>query len=255
MQQKIDLQLRGLYTAPSNLSGIPQGALEVAENVVLNSKNIVESRRGQTQYGDALSIGSGQVNKIFNYASSLIVNYDDKLAYDSGNGDWVEYLGTYDVPTGAYKMRSLEAMRNFYFTTDQGIYKIDSIASTPRTAGVVKALGGTGTTTGATGFLLNDSAVAYRMVWGYKDVNNNLIIGSPSQRLTVSNSTGSPVDVNLTFLIPDGITTEYFYQIYRSQGTATATDEPSDELQLVIQGNPTAGEISSKSFTVTVPLS
>ena len=75
MQQKIDLQLRGLYTAPSNLSGIPQGALEVAENVVLNSKNIVESRRGQTQYGDALSIGSGQVNKIFNYSSSLIVNY------------------------------------------------------------------------------------------------------------------------------------------------------------------------------------
>lgn len=248
--QNLDLQIKGLYTSPNNLSGVPQGALEFARNLVIDTKNIASSRRGQTQYGNPLSIGSGQVNKIFNYASSLILNYDDKLAYDSGNGTWVDYSGNYVAPSSLYKMRSLEALRNFYFTTDAGIYKLDSLTSIPRKAGVVRALGGTAQTVGSTGFLLDNSAVAYRMIWGYIDANNNLILGAPSQRLVVANETGNPVDVELTYAIPDSITTEYFYQIYRSTGTATAIDEPSDELQLVIQGNPTSGEIAAKEFTV-----
>jgi len=251
--EKLDLQIRGLYTSPNNLSGVPPGALLVADNIVINNKNLADSRRGQTQYGNPLSISSGQVNKIFNYASSLIVSYYNKLAYDSGSGTWVDYSGTYTDPASGYKMRSLEALKNFYFTTSEGIFKIDSLTATPRKSGVVKALGGTATVTGSSGFLLEDTAVAYRLVWGYRDANNNLLLGSPSQRVVVANPSGSGVDtdVSLTFIIPATITTEYFYQIYRSLGTALATDEPSDELQLVIEGNPTAGEISSKTFTVT----
>ncbi len=249
-QQKLDLQLRGLFTSPNNLSSVPPGALEVADNVVINSKSRIDSRRGQTQYGSPLSVGSGEVNKVFNYASSLIASYDNKLAYDSGAGVWVPYSGTYIQPADGYKMRSLEALRNFYFTTNQGVFKVDSISSTPRKSGVVRALGGEGALSGASGFLVNDSAVAYRLVWGYRDANNNLIIGSPSQRLVVSNSSGGDRDVSLTYTIPSSITTEYFYQIYRSNGTATAADEPSDELQLVIEGNPTSAEITAKAFTV-----
>lgn len=251
-QQKLDLAIKGLYTSPNNLSGVPQGALSVADNIVINSKNVADSRRGQTQYGSPLTIGSGQVNKIFNYASSLIASYDNKLAYDAGAGVWTAYSGTYVDPEEGYKMRSLEALRNFYFTTSQGIFKIDALTSTPRRAGVVRALGGTGTVTGTTGFLEEDSSVAYRLVWGYRDENNNLLLGAPSQRLVVANpaASGVDVDVTLSFTIPSSITTEYFYQIYRSNGTLTATDEPSDELQLVLQGNPTAAEITAKLFTI-----
>jgi hypothetical protein len=251
--QKLDLEIRGLYLSPNELSGAPAGALKVADNIVVNSKNVADSRRGQTQYGDPLTIGAGAVNKIFNYASSLIVSYDDKFAYDSGSGVFVDYSGTYDAPSDDVRIRSLEALKNFYFTTSRGIFKIDSLTSTPRRAGVVKALGGTASLTGGSGFLLENTAVAYRIVWGYQDANMNLILGAPSQRLVVANPSGSGMsqDVDLTWTIPDSITTEYFYQIYRSEGTATATDEPSDELQLVLQGNPTAGEIAAKSFSVT----
>lgn len=249
--QKLDLQIRGLYTSPNNLSGVPQGALEIADNIVINSKNVADSRRGQTQYGSPLSVGSGQVNKIFNYASSLISSYDDKLAYDSGSGVWVPYSGTYLDPADNYKMRSLEALKNFYFTTSNGVYKIDALTSTPRKAGVVKALGGTSSLTGSSGFLADNTAVAYRLVWGYRDANNNLLLGSPSQRLVVINESGGSKDVALTFTIPASITPEYFYQFYRSNGTLTAGDEPSDELQLVLEGNPTAAEITAKTFTVT----
>ena len=386
MKQKLDLALKGLYTAPNDLSGEPEGALQLADNVVINSKNLVESRRGQTQYGNPLVIGTSQVNKIFNYSSSLILNYDSKMAYDSGDGNWVDYSGTYVAPTTEYKMRSLEAQRNFYFTTNKGVFKVDSLTANPRPAGVPKALGGTFSVTGTTGFLQENTAVAYRILWGYRDANNNLLRGAPSQRLVVSNpynktpanatlavtsnitltstvlgterngatvrtlvdaasanptdevfvtfsgtssaiiititpndgtnngstpvnlttanltelintggvagknivltdsgllrelqtatggdatdmvnggngdsitatfsaaTDGSSYNVQLSYLIPDEITTEYFYQIYRSNATVSASDEPSDELQLVLQGNPTSGEISAKSFTIT----
>ncbi len=227
---------------------MPQGALQIADNVVINTQNKADSRRGQTQYGNPLG---EDVNKLFNYANTLLVNYGDKLAYDAGNGNWTDYTGTYEAPSSGFKIRSLEALKNFYFTTSGGIYKLDAINATPRPSGVVRALGGTAVTTGTTGFLLADSAVAYRMIWGYRDANNNLVLGAPSQRLVVQNSGTDPVDVVLTYQIPDTITTEYFYQIYRSFGTAAATDEPSDELQLVIQGNPTSGELAAKEFTVT----
>ncbi len=249
--QKLDLELRGLYTSPNNLSGVPPGAMEVANNVVINAKSRIDSRRGQTQYGDPLTVGTGQANKLFNYASSLIANYDNKMAYDSGDGVWVDYSGNYLPPSGQYKMRGLEALKNFYFTTDAGIYKIDSITATPRRAGVPEALAGTTTLIGTTGFLLNDTAVAYRIVWGYTDANNNLILGAPSQRIVVANSTADDVDVQLTFLIPDSITTEYFYQIYRSLSVTPSTSEPTDELQLVIQGNPTSSEITAGVIVAT----
>lgn len=249
-QQKLDLELKGLYTSPNDLSGVPPGALVVANNVVINSKNLIESRRGQTQYGSPLSVGMDQINKFFNYRTNLIINYADKMAYDNGAGVRTDFSGTYVAPSSDMKMRSLESNGNFYFTTSLGIFKIDSLTATPITAGVVRALSGTGTLDGMTGFLVDDSAVAYRLVWGYRDANDNLLLGAPSQRLVVSNSSGGSRDVELEYLIPDGITTNYFYQIYRSFGTATAADEPSDELQLILEGNPTAAEITANMFTV-----
>lgn len=248
--QAINLELRGLYTSPNNLSGIPAGALSVATNLVLPSKNLADSRRGQTQYGTPLTIASRQINKLFNYTSNLIVNYADKMAYDSGSGVWIDYTGTYESPQSDYKIRSLEAQKNFYFTSSEGIKKIDALANNPRQAGVEAALGGTGTTTGGSGFLLDDSAVAYRLVWGYIDANSNLLLGPPSQRVIVRNSTGGTKNVSLTFQIPQSIDTSYFYQIYRSFGTVAAVDEPTDELQLVLQAQPTSGEIAAKQFTV-----
>ena len=57
--------------------------------------------------------------------------------------------------------------------------------------------------------------------------------------------------MDLTFTVPAGVTTSHFYQIYRSGASATAADEANDELQLVIEKNPTSSEISALSVTVT----
>ncbi len=249
--QVLNLEIKGLSTSPNNLSGAPQGALSAADNVVVISKNLAVSRNGQKQFGPPLTVGDGQINKLFNYSSDLICNYDDKMAYDStGTGVFVDYSGTYSSFQEGFKMRSLETSKNFYFNTSKGVYKLDSLTSTPVPAGAPQALGGSGALTGVSGFLLDDSSVAYRILWGYTDLNMNLILGAPSERAVVSNSSGGAKDVNFTALIPDGVTTSYFYQLYRSFGTAAAADEPNDELQLVQQGSPTAGEISAKSITI-----
>lgn len=248
-QQKLELQLKGLFTSPNTFSGVPDGSLAVANNVVISNKNLITSRRGQTQYGSPLELNEGQVEKMFNYSQNLIISYDGKMAYDNA-GTWVDFAGTYTPPDINYKMRSLEAQKNFYFTTNAGIFKIDSLTGTPVAAGVVKALGGIGTTTANAGFLPSNTTVAYRFVWGYRDANKNLVLGAPSQRVIVSNLQSNSREVTLDILIPDTITTDYFLQVYRSDFTANLDSEPSDQLQLVIEVYPTSGEISAKKITV-----
>lgn len=250
-QQRLNLKLSGLYTNPNQFSEIPQGALSKADNCVIDKGGVIESRRGYKKYGNQISLGPGEyINSLHIYRERLIVQYGSSLAYDStGTGVWVDYPGTYNEIPG-YKTRSVQQNGNLYFTTSEGIKKIQSLTGTPGSAGVPRALDGEGSTTGSAGWFPDSSNVAYRLVWGIRDDNNNLLLGSPSGRLVVANASGGSRDVSLTWLIPDGITTSYFYQVYRSP-TAAASDEPSDELQLVYESNPSSAEITAQSLTFT----
>lgn len=247
MAQVLNLKARGLFLSPNLLSGAPEGAMSVADNIVIDYDNLAQSRRGYNFYGTELD---PSIDALFNYNRSLLVSYSNKLAYDSDDaGTWVDYSGTYSDPDDDYKMRSLESNRNFYFTTSEGIKKLDELTATPISAGAPRALDGTATTNGGSGFLPNNDAVAYRLVWGYRDANNNVILGAPSSRVIVINSAGAHRDVAWSFNIPDGITTSWFYQLYRSPNSGGSTIEPSDELQQVDEGNPTAAMITAKVLT------
>ncbi len=250
MAQILQLKIRGLYTNPNCLSECPEGSLSIANDVVIDKESVAESRRGQAKYGIQLSTAP---DKLFNYKNAIIARYGNKLAYDSdGSGTFVDYTGTYENPDSEFKIRSIEANRNFYFTSSEGIKKLDSLTSTPVQAGAIKALGGTGQTTGSSGFLLAQNQVAYRMLFGHKDLNNNLILGSPSNRVIVANSEATDTrDTSLTFLIPNNITKDWFYQIYRSQQSGGINIEPSDELYLVYEGNPTDAQIAAGKLTIT----
>ncbi len=251
MSQQLKLKIAGLYTNPNDLSSVPEGALAVANNVVIEKESIVETRKGQNFYGNKLNLPSGQINKLFNYKRALLVHADNTLSYDSdNNGNWVAYTGTYLAPEVATQIRSLESNRNFYFTTSKGIFKLDTLTSTPMQSGAPRGLDGSGVVTGSVGFMPDDTQVAYRVVWGYKDASSNLIIGSPSQRIIVSNSAGASRNVNVTFTIPARVTSNWFYQVYRSSPTGSITSSPDDNLQLVLEKTPTAGEITARELTV-----
>jgi hypothetical protein len=249
--QKLDLRLRGgLYTNPNNLSETPPGSLAVADNVVLDRESIIQSRRGQTFYGTALTATS--LNKLFTYNDTLLLHYDNKLAFDSDNaGTWVNFTGTYNPPTG-FKIDSVQANKNFYFTTQSGIYKIDSLVpDAVRPAGGAKGLDGDFTLTGATGWMPANNQVAYRIVYGYRDRQGNLILGAPSQRLIVINpSGGGSKNVSLTWYLPSDVKENEFFQVYRSGLSGGASIPPDDNMQLVFEGVVTAADITNKTITI-----
>jgi hypothetical protein len=245
MPQTIELKAKGLYTHPNPLS-LPPGAMLKAQNVVIDSDDIVDQRRGFQRYGNSLA----NMKKLFTYKGRLLAHYGSKIAYDSdGAGTWQDYAGTYNPPAGLPRILSSESNKNFFFLTDAGVMKLDSLAGVIGPAGMFKALDGTAATTGASGWFATNGQVAYRIVWGILDANNNKIIGSPSQRILCANTSGGARNANISFSIPVGITVNHFYQIYRSAATASSTTEPNDELQLIVEKNPTAGEVTAKSIT------
>ena len=176
--------------------------------------------------------------------------------------NWSSFSGTFDPPStvGAipnFRMRGVEANKNFYIAMRTGIQKIDAYNNPFTLAGVVPALDGSGALAGAgAGFLGSNEQCAYQIVFGYVDNNGNLNLGSPSERILAVNSTGGADNVTLTFTVPQGLSTSYFYQIYRTpQTTYSATPSlnvpPGAELQLSAQYNLTGGQISALSVTVT----
>lgn len=253
--QELTIKLAGIWLNPSQFSECPEGAMSIADNVFLDRESIVETRRGFGTYGIPLS--GNEVDGIYNYGTSLLVHTDTgNMYYDSDNaGTWVQYPGAFERPfpnlnENLSLIRSIEANRNFYIDSSTGIWKIDSLTSNFILAGAPKGLGGVALPNGATGFLPPETNVAYRIVWGYKDLNGNLILGPPSERIIASNTSATDTcNVELTFQIPFGIDTNWFYQVYRSPPSENLDSPPNDNLQQCFEENPTAGELTGELIT------
>jgi hypothetical protein len=95
MAQDLKLKIRGLYTHGNELSEVPDGALSIADNIVIDEDSIAASRRGL----DRLSYGFSDVdfrpNKLFVFQDKLLAHYStDKLAYYDPATGWIEYTGS-----------------------------------------------------------------------------------------------------------------------------------------------------------------
>lgn len=243
-------------TNSNQLSEAPDGALSIAKNIVIDKDSVAESRRGFVRESNAPASSAIRNDKATSYQDHLIVHRssDDTLAYKVNGVGYTDYSSTYEHPDDNYaRMRFMQASGNLYFTTSSGIKVLDVYTGPVYSAGMPKGLDGVGSITGSSGMMNYNTQVAYRVVWGSRDANNNLYLGPPSQRIVVvnPNATAATRDVSLTITIPSGITTSDFIQVYRSKESADENTEPADELQLVYEANPTSGEISAKSLTFT----
>lgn len=254
MAQELNLRLVGLYTYPNRLGkSVPEGALITADNIVIDAESVAQARRGYDRLEYAFADDADRSSKLFGFQSELIAAYTgNKLAYYDDSTGWQDYTGTYTAPDDA-KIESAQANESFYFTTSTGIKKLDAFDSEPTDAGMYQALDIEADLAAAvSGFLDPDNQVAYRHVWGIRDANNYLILGAPSQRAIVTNpAAGSADDVDITLNIPAGITTSHFFQVYRSPQSGGDDVTPSDEMQLVYEASPTAGEITAKTISFT----
>jgi hypothetical protein len=99
--------------------------------------------------------------------------------------------------------------------------------------------------------LSEGTQVAYRLLWGIRNDNDAVSLGAPSSFTTIINNTGETRDVQAVATIPEGITTDYFYQLYRSVATPTQSIVPADQMQLVVEGFPDNTDISNGFVTIT----
>lgn len=128
------------------------------------------------------------------------MEFDTGALNNAGEEQFSPFSGAFAEAQEGLRTKSVESNGNFYFTSSTGIQKISAATASQfstapgyiRPAGGVKALDLTATVEreqgNITGFLPQDSTVAYRVVWGYNDANKNLIFGVPSQRAEVYNS-------------------------------------------------------------------
>jgi uncharacterized protein (DUF427 family) len=265
MAQEAVLKAKGLATHSNPLGAVPDGSFSVADNVVVDRNEVIEPRRGNAQYGNSFGVGTDRTKQLINYKDRVLRHVLTNLQWDDGEGFFSNFSGptVTEVDTGL-RIKSIEANGNLYFTTASGIKKIsagsssDFTVSTIEDSGGVKALDVSATADYSTaGFLEANSKVAYRIVWGITDNNENLILGVPSSRTVLYNVTTSSCIVDLNFAIPSEVTsTSYFYQVYRTGITTGATPtteapDPGDEMYLVFEDNVTSPQLVAGEVDVT----
>ena len=202
MQSTVNLQAIGLFTEPNQLN-TPDGALSQATNVIIKRDNLIEPRRGFGLFGTTFGGLGDRLKQLFTYKTRLLRFWGNSLEFDTGTknnaGDelFEAFDGSITEAKVGLRTKSVESNGNFYFTSNEGIKKISALTPSQLTtdpgfvtnAGGIKALDIEAEAVIAqgdiTGFLPQDSTVAYRAVWGTIDNNKNLILGVPSQRAEV----------------------------------------------------------------------
>jgi len=190
------IKAKGIVTHGSELTR-SEGSQRQATNVNIDEDGVITPRRGFNDYSGATT-GSASttaiVSQIMEYKEAILRQYQDKLEYEDESGDFQDINGDYAVLREGYRTKWQGANSNFYFTSDEGIKKIsvknraDLNADMITNAGGIKAGYADGIIVPSVGgFLPPESKVGYRVLFGTKDANNNLIQGSPSSRFVVTN--------------------------------------------------------------------
>lgn len=256
------IRARGLITFSNELA-VPEGALVRAQNVNIDEQGVITQRRGLNDYGTSFGTSDDRLNQIMEYKDILFRHYGSTLQFDDGSGTFTSFTGTYSEIEEGFRLKYQESQGNFYFTSSDGIKKIsalnnsDVVAGSIENAGIFKGYDITASTSlSATEFMPPESKVAYRVLFGKTDNNNNLLLGSPSERYVLTNvSTTDAANASVTFTLPDGITTDYFYRLYRTapleKGSLTLDEiDPGDEMNLVIENPISSSDISTGTITI-----
>lgn len=258
--QQVTLRAAGINTF-QNYYNVAPGTLIEALNVNIDRDQIIEPRRGFKQYGTTFGGVNDRVKQIISYKNTVLRHVLTQLQYDNGNGQFVNITGTVNEIEPGLRIKSIEQNGNLYFTTQQGVKKLSILnntqfpSATVLPAGAVKALNLTAEVDYAQpGFFLSNHKVAYRLVWGITDANDNLLLGVPSNRIVVENVSSSTATVQLRSSVPSDVTsTSYFYQLYRTGMTdqSSGAVDPGDDQYLVFEEFVTATDLTNGFITIT----
>lgn len=186
----------GLF-AQANSFVLPDGAMERAINLVINDDDVVSKVRGFYEYNDP-SVGT--LNQLYLFANRLFAIFNSKISYFTDTGSSPNETGTETTLSGQTVLlsngrisRGLEQNGNFYFTTDNGVLKLDAYNATIFKAGAPPGLDLRGNFLSANGPIEAETQVGIRVLFGRRDANQNLVLGAPSDTLVLTNSKSTGV--------------------------------------------------------------
>lgn len=282
MATRAILSRAGINVADSEIAS-DNNHCDIATNVVLD-KTIMRSRpgyRNQTnQYpADTISI-AGIWNNILGssllhacagnlasfYAPSILLGNGDAALTDiTPSGLSIDFISaTIGNRSG---IRAPVLLKNQYMMNlgASGPLRIESplTAATNHAAGITRAfaIDTTGSVASpltlfvnvGAGWMANNTWSAWRIVFGRKDADGNIMYGAPSPRVILKNNSGGAADVTIRVLMPKQVHSETvtltagvdFFQIYRANATAASYNSVTDEMQLVYESYVTAGQIAA----------
>ena len=188
---------QGLYLQQNSFT-VPDGAMEQAMNVMIQSDGIISKTRGWYTYFTPPAFIGEDIRGLFEFQEQLLyVAFDGSMYWftDDDTDDPSSPIGVATLVTGGNAggfgdfvglSRSAKQNLNLYFTTNSGIYALEDYTGPVRRSGIPPGLDLTATEgTSSVGPLPPDSQTAYRAVFGRKDVNGNLLLGTPSDIATV----------------------------------------------------------------------
>ena len=187
---------QGLFLQQNSFN-VPDGAFEEAMNVMIQSDGIISKVRGFYTYYTPPGPNE-EIHGLFEFEQTLLCAFPTQIAFftDDPTDDTFSPVGirtnlTGDSITISGQSRSAKQSLNLYFTTDFGIFKLEDYAGKVRRSGVPPALDlFVAVGTAVSGPLPPDSQNAWRVVFGRRDENGNLLLGSPSDIATL----GIPAD-------------------------------------------------------------
>lgn len=254
------LSFKGLITSPNHLGAASEGALVEADNVVIRFPDLLEPRRGLEGAPNApADVAVEQVaffdGEVVTYAS------DEKFRIGAGG----PLTGFYTPADPDYRMKTAVGGQTLYAATDAGVIAVEEKTTTvPRVAAGIKApvlpkatLVPDVSTTAIPGFLEPGKAVAYRVLFGFKDAHGKLPLGPASERVVVKNTgtTRASVKLDVRMLTAPrtasgALVSGLFIQVYRSPISDVATP-PLETMNLATEVAVDATTVWTDTIEVT----
>jgi hypothetical protein len=240
----------GLVDSVNPYSDAPEGGCFVADNAVIRSKNLIESRRGYSSVTSASPINALG----WKDGKLLCLGWDDAgrgitgqlRSYDFTAGAFTALPMTpgslaFDRPGGVVGQhtRFISAQKATYFQSKYGLTKVEAISAAvckpaiqPRDWAGNNGWASAGAAAAGGSWLVTGFQVSYRITVCRKGANNEFIESEPSPRFIVQNTSGGPLQVQLQIQVPYMFPLDAFLRVYRSKQQANGSTQ-SEELFLV----------------------
>lgn len=243
----VRLQASGLFLEPNELTA-PPGALREALNVRIRRPNIIEPRPGFPLTSVTGASGGGW--QVFSWQGEVYGVFGGKLwLYDAVTPVEVKH-GATSLVISSDEAFAEPMGRVFLVVTDNGIYRIPTPGSTSAVpAGVPAAKPPMATSVTGTG-VANNEHVAMRVLFSV-EVNDQLLVGAPSAPVTLTNTSGGAVGVQLEVPLPDNVTAGMTLQVYRTEIVATSVPT-GDEMALAASYVITSADVTAGYATVSL---